>query len=134
MVSRRLDDRLGKELGLTGRYADVPALQIVNDAHDQFLSLTSRLVGLEYGPNGDACKSHPSWPAINIETSGLAGSLSALGNDAVRAAASWSAPVQTPMRNLLPNTDNWDIVANCTSSPRHTTKAGQACLIELREL
>ncbi len=86
-MSRRIDDRLGKELGLTGRHADVPAFQIVNDAHDRFLSLTSRLISLEYGPYGDAFKSHPSWPAIDIETSGLAGRLSALGSDAVRAAA-----------------------------------------------
>ena len=86
-MSRRIDDRPGKELGLTGRYADIPAFQIINDAHDLFLLLTSRLVSLEYGSDGDVVKSHPLWSAIDMEMSGLAGRLSALGGDAVRAAA-----------------------------------------------
>jgi hypothetical protein len=86
-VSRRIDERPGKELGLTDRHADVPAFQIINDTHDLFLSLMSRLVSLEYGPYDDACKSHPLWPAIDTERSSLAERLSELGSDAVRAAA-----------------------------------------------
>ena len=86
-MSRRIDDRLGKELGLTGPNADTPAFQIINDTHDLFLSLTSRLVRLEYGPNGEAFKNHPLWPAIDTERSGPAERLSTLGSDAVQTAA-----------------------------------------------
>ena len=86
-MAHRIIDCPGKELGLTGPNADTPAFQIINDTHDLFLSLTSRLVSLEYGPNGDAFKSHPLWPAIDTERSGLAERLSTLGSDAVQAAA-----------------------------------------------
>jgi hypothetical protein len=86
-VARRIDDRPGRELGLTGRYADRPAFQIVNDTHDLFLSLTSRLVTLEYGKDGDAAKSRKLWPMINAEYARLADRLAVLKGDAVEAAA-----------------------------------------------
>ena len=85
-MSGRIDDRPGKELGLTGPYADMPAFQIVNDAHDLFLSLTSRLVSLEYGEKGSAAKSHSLWPMVDAERSRLADRLAALKGDAVEAA------------------------------------------------
>ena len=81
-----IDNRLGSELGLPGRYGDMPAFQIINDAHDLFLSLTSRLVGLEYGSNGEVFRSHPLWAAICMERFSLAARLSALASDAVCAA------------------------------------------------
>lgn len=85
-MSRRIDDRPGRELGLAGPYADVPAFQIVNDAHDLFLSLTSRLVSLEYGEMGSAAKRHTLWPMVDAERSRLADRLAALKGDAVEAA------------------------------------------------
>lgn len=86
-MSRRINERPGSELGLIGRHAEVPAFQIVNDAHDLFLTLTSRLVSLEYGSDGKAFRSHPLWPAIDMERLGLADQLSVLGGNAVHAAA-----------------------------------------------
>ena len=85
-VPHLIDERLGSELGLTGRFENVPAFQIVNSTHDTFLTLTSRLISLEYGSNGDAFTSHPSWDAIDILRSDLASQLSMLGGDARRAA------------------------------------------------
>lgn len=84
---RGIDDRPGWTLGLTGQYADLPAYQIVNDAHDCFLDVSSRLVGLEYGRNGAAVVSHPLWPAIEAERNRLAEWLSIVGADATAAAA-----------------------------------------------
>ncbi|WP_366929457.1 hypothetical protein, partial [Mesorhizobium sp.] len=66
-MSRRIDERLGKELGLAGRYADVPAFQIVNDAHELFHVLRARLIDLEYGPSGEQVKRHPLWPDIDAQ-------------------------------------------------------------------
>jgi len=86
-MARGIDSRLGKALGLVGRHAEVPAFEIVNDAHSRFLSSTSRLITLEYGSNGDAFKNHPLWPLIDRRRSHLAGQLSVLGGDAIGAAA-----------------------------------------------
>lgn len=82
----KIDGRPGQELGLTGRYADEPAFQIVDGAHNAFLTLTSRLISLEYGSHGDAFKSQPLWGAIDMERCGFAERLAALGSDAVGAA------------------------------------------------
>ena len=86
-MSRKIDERSGSELGLIGRHAELPAFQIVNDAHDLFLTLRSRLVSLEFGSNGEAFRSHPRWPAIDMKRRGLADQLSVLGGNAVHAAA-----------------------------------------------
>ncbi|SDO05785.1 hypothetical protein [Ensifer sp. YR511] len=85
-MAPRIDDSPERELGLTGRYADTPAFQIINDTHDLFLALMSRLIGLEYGCDGDALKSHPLWFAIEKERFRLTDRLSALGGDAAVAA------------------------------------------------
>jgi hypothetical protein len=71
-VFHKIDKRLGKELGLTGLYADVPAFQIINDAHDLFLSLTSRLISLEYGRDQSVVKSWPQWPIVAAKRAELA--------------------------------------------------------------
>ncbi|MCZ7448349.1 hypothetical protein [Rhizobium rhizogenes] len=44
-----LDHRLGGELGLSKRYSDKPAFEIINDAHDRLGAFTSRLVTFKYG-------------------------------------------------------------------------------------
>jgi hypothetical protein len=86
-VPYRIDDRPGRELGLTGGYADRPAFQIVNDAHELLLALASHLVSLEYGKRGGTAKTHPLWPMVDAEYARLADRLAALKGDAVAAAA-----------------------------------------------
>jgi len=86
-VSNGIDIRLGSELGLSGRYSSMPAFQIVNDTHDRYLALTSRLIDLKYGPRGDAFEGNERWVSIDGRISELAAALDALGGDAVRAVA-----------------------------------------------
>ncbi|APO77134.1 hypothetical protein AM571_PA00250 (plasmid) [Rhizobium etli 8C-3] len=86
-MARGIDGRTGQELGLNGEYADRPAFQIVNDAHQSFLLLTGRLISLEYGSFGEAVKNHPAWPQINVKRTALAEKLLTLGGNAVYAAA-----------------------------------------------
>jgi len=81
------DVRLGREIGLTGRYAEVAAFQIVNDAHDLVAGLTSRIVTLEYGGEGHLYRNAPSWKWIEQERTQFALRVNRLEGDAVKAAA-----------------------------------------------
>ena len=81
-----IDERRGKELGLKGRFADVPAYQIIDDVQNRFLSLKARLIWLERSSSGEAYKKNPMWGAIDMEMSGIANRLSKIGGDALRGA------------------------------------------------
>ncbi|MEY9785412.1 hypothetical protein [Sinorhizobium fredii] len=80
------DKRLGKELGLSGAFSDVPAFQIVNDTHNLLLAYTSRLISLEYGPLGEALKADPAWQEIDAKSIEFSRRFDALHDDAVKAA------------------------------------------------
>lgn len=85
-VPGKIDDRLGRELGLTGEYADLPTYQIVNDAHGAFGLLTSRLVSLEFGEDGERITSDHRWDEVDNQRKELAEGFRTLGNNAQRAA------------------------------------------------
>lgn len=85
-VPGKIDGRKGRELGLSGQYSDLPAYQIVNDAHGAFGLLTSRLLGLEHGEDGDRIKRDPRWTTVEEERKKLADQFRALGNNAEKAA------------------------------------------------
>ena len=85
-MPRKIDSRPGREFGLVGSYADMPAFQIVNLTHEKFLLLTSRLIGLEYGKRSHLARGHPVWSEIDAERSRLADRLSKVGADPVAAA------------------------------------------------
>lgn len=82
----KTDIRLGYELGLAGKYADLPAFQIVNDAHDLVAALTSRMVGLEYGGAVPGAPGAPGWSAIKRAHGEFIRRVANLGGDAVEAA------------------------------------------------
>lgn len=82
----KVDTRLGREFGLAGQYADLPAFQIINDTHDLVAGLTSRIVTLEYGGEGDLYVDAPSWDAIKQQRAQFIQRVNGLGADAVKAA------------------------------------------------
>ena len=82
----KVDTRLGQEFGLTGRYADLPAFQIVNDAHDLVAGLTSRIITLEYGGEGHLYVDAPSWKGLEEQRAQFVQRVNGLGGDAVKAA------------------------------------------------
>ena len=82
----RIDTRLGRELGLAGQYADLPAFQILNDAHDLVDGLTSRIVTLEYGGEGHLYVDNPSWKGIKARRAQFVQRVNGLSADAVKAA------------------------------------------------
>ena len=82
----KVDTRLGLELGLTGRYAGLPAFQIVNDSHDLVAGLTSRIITLEYGGDGDLYRHAPSWKDIKEQRAQFVRRVNGLRADAAKAA------------------------------------------------
>ena len=80
------DKRLGRELGITGVFSDVPAFQIVNDTHNLLLAFTSRFMSLEYGEDGEAYKRDPQWQHIDAKSIEFSRRFDALNDDAVNAA------------------------------------------------
>ena len=84
-MCKRISNRLGRDLGLTGAHADVPAFQIVNDAHDRFFSLTSRMIGKEYDPDAEKIKNHELWSFVTRQRTAVAERIGELGGDAFRA-------------------------------------------------
>lgn len=86
LMFSKTDTRLGRELGLTGGYAELPAFQIVNDAHDVVAALTSRMVGLEYGSARDRATRASVWPTIAKVHGEFIRRVANLDGDAVKAA------------------------------------------------
>jgi hypothetical protein len=82
----KVDTRLGREFGLAGQYAGLPAFQIINDTHDLVAGLTSRIVTLEYGGEGDVYVNSPAWKAIKEQRAQFVQRVNGLGGDAVKAA------------------------------------------------
>ena len=83
----KIDARPGRELGLSGRYADIPAFQIVTDTHDQFYSLNALFISIEYGQDKFSLKSHSEWPDIRTKVAGFSERLRKLNGNAIEAAA-----------------------------------------------
>jgi hypothetical protein len=63
------------------------ARSVVNEAHDRFLALVSRLIGLEYGPDGERLTTNAFWIFVCEGRSSIAGVLTNLGGDTAKAAA-----------------------------------------------
>ena len=81
------DQRLGRELGLTGSYAEMPASQIVTRAHDRFMMLRSRFMHLKFGAKDRYVKRRSQWRRIDARMADLALVANVLDGDAVLAAA-----------------------------------------------
>lgn len=75
------DNRLGREIGVIGPYAETPAYQIAHDAHGKIRHIAGLLVTEEYGPNGDLFKTHPAWADINAKAIELERRFAARSND-----------------------------------------------------
>ena len=86
MAEHKIDNTPGRELGLSGRFEDTPAFEIVNAAHDQFLALMSRLISVEYGPLGAVAKNDPRWLQVTARKTDTLDRLHQMGGDAVEAA------------------------------------------------
>lgn len=70
-ISMKPDARLGREIGVIGRYADTPAYQIAHDAHGRIRHIIGRLMTARYGPHAELFAAHPRWSDINAAASDL---------------------------------------------------------------
>lgn len=65
----------------------MPAFQIVNDTHNAFILLSSRLPTLNYRSNNESIKADPLWAVIDRKQTNLGERRSRVGNNAVNAVA-----------------------------------------------
>ncbi|MER8576718.1 hypothetical protein [Mesorhizobium sp. M1409] len=85
-MTPRLDVRLGSVLGLTGRYRDKRAFEIVNDTHDWLGTLTPRLITFKYSGPERFSESSSLCEKANRQRLQYSGRLNLLSGNAIDAA------------------------------------------------
>ena len=86
-LNTAINETLGAKLGIGGRFAKVPSFQIVNDAGSKVRWVSGAMVSHEHGAYGAAFLAHPAWQAARQTALAFQPRLTALGGDAVKAAA-----------------------------------------------
>ncbi|MEN0000228.1 MAG: hypothetical protein AAF940_05035 [Pseudomonadota bacterium] len=81
MATPQTNETPSLEPGFIGPIEATPVAKIINDAHDQFLALISRMIGLEYGMLGAALKKTPQWEKITQRKIRVLDRLHRMGSD-----------------------------------------------------
>jgi hypothetical protein len=97
-----IDERLGRELGISGIFADVPSFQIVNDVASGLRWINGSMVSLMYGPHAEHVKAHKDWAKAEELWMNFQPRFVSLDADAVKAVALYEEVNVFIERYLLP--------------------------------